>query len=150
ILREAVSRGWRVTWLASGFPGGPTEEQRGGIEIVRRGSWWNFNLVVPSVLRREFSSPPPTLVVEDVNKAPCFAPWWTKAKVAAVVPHLFGATAFQEAPAPVALYVVLLELLIPLAFRRSRFLAISNSTRDDLVHRGIARERIAVVECGLD
>lgn len=150
ILREAVARGWRVTWLASGFPGGPTEERRAGIDIVRRGSWWNFNLVVPGVLRREFSSPPPTLVVEDVNKAPCFAPWWTRAPVAAIVPHLFGATAFQEAPAPVALYVVFLEQLIPLAFRHSRFLAISDSTRDDLVHRGIVRERVAVVECGLD
>ena len=150
ILREAVARGWRVTWLASGFPGGPTEARRGGIEIVRRGSWWNFNLVVPGVLRREFSSPPPALVVEDINKAPCFAPWWTKAPVAAIVPHLFGATAFQEAPAPIALYVVALERLIPLAFRRSRFLVISESTRDDLVHRGIARERIAVVHCGLD
>ena len=117
---------------------------------MRRGSWWNFNLVVPGVLRREFASPAPTLVVEDINKAPCFAPWWTAAPAAAIVPHLFGATAFQEAPAPVALYVVLLEQLIPIAFRGSRFLAISNSTRDDLVQRGVARERIAVVECGLD
>ena len=150
VLREAAARGWQVTWLASGFPGGPTEERRAGIRIVRRGSWWNFNLVVPGVLRREFSSPPPTLVVEDINKAPCFAPWWTKATVAAIVPHLFGATAFQEAPPPIALYVVLLEQLIPLAFRRSRFLAISESTRDDLVHRGIERSRIAVVHCGLD
>jgi glycosyltransferase involved in cell wall biosynthesis len=70
--------------------------------------------------------------------------------VAAIVPHLFGVTAFQEAPAPVALYVVLLEQLIPLAFRHSRFLAISESTRDDLVHRGVPRDRIAVVHCGLD
>jgi glycosyltransferase involved in cell wall biosynthesis len=150
ILREAVARGWRVTWLASGFPGGPTEEWRGGIHIVRRGSWWNFNLVVPGVLRREFSAPPPSFVVEDINKAPCFAPWWTPAPVAAIVPHLFGATAFQEAPPPIALYVLLLEQIIPIAFGHARFLAISESTRDDLVHRGISREKIAVVHCGLD
>jgi glycosyltransferase involved in cell wall biosynthesis len=150
ILREAVRRGWQVTWLACGFPGGPTEERRAGMRVVRRGSWWNFNLIVPGVLQREFSSPAPTLIVEDINKAPCFAPWWTKAPVAAIVPHLFGVTAFQEAPAPVALYVVLLERLIPLAFRHSRFLAISESTRDDLAHRGVPRDRIAVVHCGLD
>jgi len=150
ILREGAARGWRVTWLASGFPGGAGEEEKAGVRIVRRGSWWNFNLIVPGVLRREFSAPPPHLIVEDINKAPCFTPWWTRSPVAAVVPHLFGATAFQEASLPVALYVVVLEALIPSAYRRSRFVVISESTRDDLVRRGIARDRIAVVHCGLD
>jgi glycosyltransferase involved in cell wall biosynthesis len=46
--------------------------------------------------------------------------------------------------------VVLLEWLIPSAYRRARFLAISESTRDDLVRRGIAAERIRVVHCGMD
>ncbi|MBI1798715.1 MAG: glycosyltransferase family 4 protein [Candidatus Eisenbacteria bacterium] len=150
ILLEAVARGLRVTWLASAFPGAAPGIDHRGIRIVRRGAWWNFNLVVPRVLRREFSSPPPDLVIEDINKAPCFTPLATRAKVAVVVPHLFGSTAFREAPAPVAAYVVLLETLIPWIYRRSRFLAISESTRDDLVRRGVARSRVAVVHCGLD
>jgi glycosyltransferase involved in cell wall biosynthesis len=106
--------------------------------------------VVPGVLKREFASPPPDLVVEDINKVPCFTPWWTRSQVAAIVPHLFGHAAFAEAAAPVALYVVALEALIPSAYRRSRFVVISESTRDDLVARGIAADRITVVHCGLD
>ncbi|HKQ57292.1 MAG TPA: glycosyltransferase family 4 protein, partial [Candidatus Eisenbacteria bacterium] len=150
ILLEAVARGWQVTWLASGFPGGAPDAEHRGIRIARRGSWWNFNLVVPGVLRREFSSPAPDLVVEDVNKVPCFAPWWTKAPVAVIVPHLFGSTAFQEASFPVALYVMALEWLIPNAYRHCPFVVISESTRDDLVRRGIPAGRITVVHCGLD
>jgi len=150
ILLEAVRRGWRVTWLASGFPGGAPESQHRGMRVVRRGSWWDFNLVVPGVLRREFSAPAPDLVVEDINKAPCFTPWWTRAPVAAIVPHLFGATAFLEASAPVAAYVVLLEALIPTGYRSAPFLAISESTRDDLVRRGIEAARVSVVHCGMD
>ncbi len=150
ILLEAVRRGHRVTWLASGFPGAAAEAEHSGIRVVRRGAWWNFNLIVPAVLRREFSSPAPDLVIEDINKVPCFTPWWTRARVGAIVPHLFGTTAFREASLPVALYVLLLEALIPWCYRRSRFLVISESTRDDLVARGIARERIDVVHCGLD
>ncbi len=150
ILLEAARRGWRVTWLASAFPGGAREREHRGLHVVRRGGWWNFNWIVPGVLRREFSDPPPDLVVEDINKAPCFAPWWTRAPVAAIVPHLFGATAFLEASPPVAAYVVALERLIPLAYRRAPFLAISESTRDDLVRRGIGAERVSVVHCGLD
>ncbi len=150
ILLEALRRGMRVTWLASGFPGGPPEDAHRGMRIVRRGVWWNFNLLVPRVLAREFSRPAPDLVVEDINKVPCFTPWWTASPVAVIVPHLFGATAFREAPLPVALYVVLLEALIPLAYHRARFLVISESTRDDLRRRGIGAGKISVVHCGLD
>lgn len=150
ILLEAVRRGYRVTWLATGFRGAPSEAAHRGIRVVRRGDWWNFNLILPGVLRREFADPPPDLVVEDINKVPCFLPWWTPAPVAVIVPHLFGTTAFREASAPVALYVLALEALIPRVYRRSRFVVISESTRDDLVGRGIPRERITVVHCGLD
>ena len=150
ILLEAVRRGWKVTWLACGFPGGAPEAEHRGMRVVRRGSWWDFNLVVPGVLRREFADPAPDLVVEDVNKVPCFAPAWTAAPVAAIVPHLFGATAFLEASPPVAAYVVLLEWLIPALYRRAPFVAISESTRDDLVRRGIPAARVTVVHCGMD
>jgi glycosyltransferase involved in cell wall biosynthesis len=150
ILLAAVARGHRVTWLASGFPGGASESEHRGMRIVRRGAWWNFNWVLPGVLRREFANPPPDLVIEDINKVPCFTPAFTRARVSAIVPHLFGTTAFREASIPIGLYVVALEALIPFVYRRSRFLAISESTRDDLRHRGIAGERIGVVHCGLD
>jgi glycosyltransferase involved in cell wall biosynthesis len=150
ILLEAVRRGWQVTWLATGFRGGTTEAEHRGMRIVRRGDWWDFNLIVPGVLRREFSNPAPDLVLEDINKVPCFTPWWTKSPVGAIVPHLFGTTAFREASFPVALYVQLLEALIPKAYARSPFLAISESTRDDLAKRGIPRSQVTVVHCGMD
>ena len=128
ILLEAVRRGWRVIWLASRFPGGKDDDTHRGMTIVRRGQWWNFNLVVPGVLRREFSNPRPDLVVEDINKVPCFTPLWTHAEIAVIVPHLFGATAFQEAAWPIAVYVQLLEWFIPRLYGRCRFVVISEST----------------------
>jgi len=150
ILLEAVRRGWQVTWLATGFRGGTTEAEHRGMRIVRRGDWYDFNLILPGVLRREFSNPPPDLVIEDINKVPCFTPWWTKAPVAAIVPHLFGTTAFREASFPVAAYVQVLEALIPSAYRKAPFVVISESTRDDLAKRGIPPGRVTVVHCGLD
>ena len=150
ILREAVRRGWRVTWLASGFPGAPAESEFESMRVARRGDWWNFNLVVPGVLRKEFTNPTPDLIVEDINKVPCFTPWWTKAPVAVIVPHLFGVTALQEASLPVALYVMATEAMIPSVYRGAPVVAISESTRADLVARGIGRARVSVVHCGLD
>ena len=151
VLLEAVRRGWRVTWLATTFPGGAPESEHKGMRVLRRGNWWNFNFVVPGVLAREFSGAYlPDLVVEDVNKVPCFTPWFTRAPVAVIVPHLFGGTVFREANPIVAAYVLLLESLIPFVYGRCRFLVISESTRDDVVARGVTRERVTVVHCGLD
>jgi glycosyltransferase involved in cell wall biosynthesis len=150
ILKRAVARGFRVTWLASGFAGAAAEAERDGIRIVRRGAWWNFNFVLPSVLRREFREPPPDLLVEDVNKVPSFTPWFTRAPVSVVVPHLFGTTAFHETAWPLAAYVVTLESLVPRVYRRSPFVVISESTRDDLARRGVPRQQVTVVHCGLD
>jgi glycosyltransferase involved in cell wall biosynthesis len=139
-----------VTWLASHFPGAPRDVEHRGMRVARRGSWWNFNLIVPFVLAREFSSPAPDRVVEDINKVPCFTAWWTRARVSVIVPHLFGVTAYQEAPWPVATYVHLLEAAIPWAYRGCPFLVISESTRDDLIARGVDPSRITVVHCGMD
>ncbi len=150
ILRLAVRRGHRVTWLASGFRGGAAETALDGIRILRRGSWWNFNAWVPRALRTEAGEAGLDLVVEDINKVPCFTPLFTSAPVSVVVPHLFGTTAFRETSLPFASYVLALEWWIPSVYRRSPFLVISESTRDDLKRRGVPPERVAVVHCGLD
>jgi len=68
----------------------------------------------------------------------------------AIVPHLFGTTAFAEARAPLAAVVWAAELPIPWAYRRAAFHAISESTRDDLVRRGVPSERIVVIHPGVD
>jgi hypothetical protein len=110
VLLDAVRRGWRVTWLAAGFPGGASEGEHRGMRVVRRGTWWDFNLRVPALLKGEFAGVDrPELVVEDINKVPSFAPWFTDVPVAVIVPHLFGTTVFREANALVASYVVALE-----------------------------------------
>src|SRR6185369_6699166 len=86
ILLEQVRRGGRVTWLASGFPGGAPEAEHRGMRILRRGTWWNFNLVAPGVIRRELSGADgPDLVVEDINKVPCFVTTATRAPVAVII-----------------------------------------------------------------
>jgi len=150
ILRRAVRDGDRAVWLAELYPGAAPEDRIEGIEVHRAGTWYNAHLALGALYRRRFRRERFDLVVEDINKVPFFAPLYATAPVLAVVPHLFGTTAFEEASAPIATLVRAHESLIPIVYRKSRFLAISESTRDDLRHRGIAGERIGVVHCGLD
>jgi len=64
--------------------------------------------------------------------------------------HLFGRTAFQAGPFPVALATVILEQPIPRVYRRTPAIAVSESTREDLVRRGLDAARITVIPNGID
>ncbi len=128
----------------------PAEEERDGIRILRRGAWWNANHTLPAAYRRELSGERFDAVIEDINKLPFFAPRWAKAPVLAVVPHLFGTTVFAETDWAQGAYVLAHEAMIPLVYGRTPFVAISPSTRDDLVARGIPQANVSVVHCGLD
>ncbi len=150
ILRRWARRGAEVTWIASGFPGGPAEEQRDGVRILRRGSWWNANWAAAASVRGELAREAFDLVVEDINKIPYLTPLYVRAPVLAVVPHLFGTTAFAEASWPIAVVVRVHEAFLPWVYRRVPFLAISESTRQDLIERGLSPGRVVVSHCGLD
>ena len=89
------------------------------------------------------------MVVECLNKVPFFSPLYSAAPVLALCHHLFGETAFSQVPWPVAAGVWLAERPLPPVYRRQRFVAISESSRDDLVRRGIPVERIRVSHCGI-
>jgi glycosyltransferase involved in cell wall biosynthesis len=150
IMKGLISRGHSVTLLSSSFPGALPEEEIDGIETIRSGDWWNANFVLPLKYTRSLKDRRFDLIVEDINKLPFFTPLYAKCPVVAVVPHLFGATVFQETSAPLALYVWSYEFFIPYAYRKAPFIAISESTREDLVKRGIPRENVFLVHCGLD
>ncbi len=149
ILRRIVRDGGRATWLAERYAGAPEEDAVDGIRIHRAGSWYNAHLALGALYRGRYRRERFDLVLDDINKVPFFTPLFATAPVLAVVPHLFGTTAFHEAPAPIAGIVWAHESLIPFVYRQTPFLAISESTRSDLSARGIDPGRISVVPCGL-
>jgi glycosyltransferase involved in cell wall biosynthesis len=150
IYRRLVAKGHRVTFLTGAWPGGPDRETIDGMPVIRAGSTYNFNWVVPRMWRR-LRAQGFDVIVEDLNKIPFFMPWIQRdVPVLANVPHLFGTTVFREASLPIGLYVYLHERFIPACYRRSRFQVLSNTTRDDLIGRGISPERIHVIRCGID
>jgi len=142
--------GHDVHLIASGWPGGPATAVVDGIQVTRIGGRHSFALRARGAVRRALRATPFDVVVEDINKVPLFLPTLTDLPFVAIVPHLFGTTAFAEASAPLAAVVWATELPIPWVYKRAAFHAISESTRDDLVHRGVSRERIAVIHPGVD
>ncbi len=150
IFGRLAARGHRVRLVCSGWPGAAPTAMVDGMEVQRHSDRNRFALAGRAAVRAALRAEPPDVLIEDVNKIPLFTASLTRAPVGVIIPHLFGSTVFQEAPWPLAALVWLLERPIPRAYRRASFHAISESTRDDLVGRGVAPERIVVIHPGVD
>lgn len=150
ILRRMVERGHRVTWFSCKFEGADGFDSYDGIDVVRRGTWYNANFVLPRAVKAFLAKEKVDLVLEDINKIPFYLPLYLDVPVMPVIPHLFGKTVFRETNPLFALYVYAWEQFIPRVYKNCNFSVISPSTRDDLVKRGIPSDQIEVVLCGLD
>lgn len=150
LFSRLAQRGHRVRLVCSGFAGGAAEEMVEGIGVHRVGDRHSFALKGRAAIRAALRDQPTDVLVDDINKLPLYTPSLTRLPVYAIIPHLFGTTAFREVSWPMAAAVWLAELAIPGIYAKAWFHAISDSTRDDLVARGIPRERIVVVYPGVD
>jgi glycosyltransferase involved in cell wall biosynthesis len=144
IMSRLVASGYSVTQLASGFPSCAPVEKIDGVEVRRLGSLARYYPAAAALCARETRHARFDVVVECLNKLPFFSPAYSSVPVLVLCHHLFGETAFRQVAWPIAAAVWSAERCLPLAYRRQRFLAISESTRSDLVRRGIDRERIDV------
>jgi glycosyltransferase involved in cell wall biosynthesis len=119
---------------------------------VRRlvGNRFTYYPQMPFALRRELAAEPADVVVDLLNKLPFFSPLVTDTPCCAIAHHLFGRTAFDQVPFPIAVATALAEKLIPVVYRDTPMLAISESTRVDLIARGIPGKNVVVVPPGID
>ncbi|HEU5174835.1 MAG TPA: glycosyltransferase family 4 protein [Gemmatimonadaceae bacterium] len=149
IFGRIAARGHSVTLLCGGWPGCAPRTTLDGIAVHRVGTRHTFPFLARTYHDTHLKGSYDVLV-EDVNKVPLYTPTWGGPCAIALVPHLFGATAFQELAPPLAAAVWLAERPLGFAYRDVPFQAISESTRDDLVDRGIPREHVAVIYPGID
>jgi glycosyltransferase involved in cell wall biosynthesis len=153
IFGRLAAAGHHVTLVTSGWPGASARTALDGMRVRRVGGRWSFALRARGAVRAALRAAPDggyDVLVEDINKFPLFLPRLATVPFCALVPHLFGTTAFAEASWPVAATVWAAERLIPRVYRRAGFMVISDSTRADLVARGIAAEHIEVIYPGID
>ncbi|HTR79220.1 MAG TPA: glycosyltransferase family 4 protein [Gemmatimonadaceae bacterium] len=150
IFGRLVARGHRVTLLCGGWPGATPRVALDGIDVHRVGTRLTFPFHVRRYYDRVLRTERFDVLVEDINKVPLYTPRWVSGPIVALIPHLFGGTAFQELPAPLAAAVWLAERPLGRVYAGVPFEAISESTADDLVQRGLARRAVQVIYPGID
>ena len=150
LFERVVARGHTVTLLCAGHRGAPAQESIGGVDVVRIANQATFNIAAPRAALRLARAQRVDLFVECLCKLPFLMPWLTRIPVLPMVLHLFGHTAFHEKNPLVASYVWLFEKLIPVVYRDTPFVALSDSTAADLRRRGVRTPAMHVVPPGLD
>ncbi|HUF30191.1 MAG TPA: glycosyltransferase family 4 protein [Gemmatimonadaceae bacterium] len=150
IFGRIAAMGHPVSLLCGGWPGAPGHAGLDGISVHRVGTRYTFPFLARRWWRREGQALNAEVLIEDMNKVPLYTPRWGAVRTVALVPHLFGTTVFREAPAPLAGIVWLAERPLRAIYADVPFQAISTSTADDLVARGIPREQITVIYPGID
>jgi len=149
IFGRLAAKGHTVRLLCGGWPSCPPRAQLDGIEVFRVGTRHTFPFLAHRYYRAHLDTWA-DILVEDINKVPLYPPRWRAKKTLALVPHLFGSTAFQELSAPLAAAVWTAERPLGSSYRHIPFEAISESTADDLAGRGIPRASVEVIYPGVD
>jgi glycosyltransferase involved in cell wall biosynthesis len=150
IFGRLAAHGNQITLLCGGWPGCAPRTTLDGMDIVRVGTRYTFPFLARSYFRRTMAGAGFELMLEDINKVPLYTPRWGGPPVVALVPHLFGGTAFHELSAPLASAVWLAERPLGRVYRGIPFQAISASTASDLAERGIPRTAVEVIYPGID
>jgi len=150
IFSRLADRGYEITLAASSFKGCRSVDEIDGMRVWRLGGIPTYYPRVLLTTARETRKNNFDVVVECLNKIPFYATLYSSKPVLAIVHHLFGEVAFQQVPWPVAAAVWTTELLIPSLYTRPPFIAISESSRDDLIHRGVPADRVRVSHCGIE
>jgi len=151
IFGRLARRGHEISLVTSGWSGARPTAELDGLRVRRYGGRYTFALQARSAVRALLAAERFDVVVEDINKLPLYLCRLARPlPFCAIVPHLFGTTAFVEANWLLAAIVWAAERPLPAGYRRAAFHAISDSTRDDLVRRGVAPERVVVIYPGVD
>jgi glycosyltransferase involved in cell wall biosynthesis len=151
VARHFVAAGREVVLHTGRVPGGPTEIDRNGVRVVRRGG--RLGVFATSVLDERLGRlGRADGIVEIFHGVPFFVPWWSRLPQVGVVHHVhLGTWDMLVRPPFHRLGDAIERHLIPIAYRRRTLLTAAPSARDEIVeHYGIDPRQIAIAPHGID
>ncbi|MFL6238773.1 MAG: glycosyltransferase family 4 protein [Actinomycetes bacterium] len=147
VARGLAMSGHEVTLLTAAVPGQPRDEVRDGVRYRRRGGPFGVYLHAAfALLTRRVRA---DVVVDVQNGVPFLSPLVTRCPVVTLVHHVHREqwpVVYGPRLARIGWWVE--SRVAPLIYRRSRYIAVSESTRRELTELGIDATRIDVVHNG--
>lgn len=150
IFKRLATQGHSITLLCCKYPGSSREEEIDGIRVIRKGNRNTFNYRVPIEYTHRLRHEHFDIVIDDINKIPFYTPLFVRKPLLGMVMHLFGTSIFKEASIPAASYVYSTEQLALSVYRNTPLVAISESTKQELLANGFPEKNIFLVPCAVN
>lgn len=148
LAKRWATQGHRVTLFTSSFWGALSKEIVDGVIIIRRGQWWSVHILAffyyVFVLYKKID-----VIVDEVHWFPFFFILYGRKKVVLLVCEVANRLFFYLFPYPFALIGRAVEKFYLFLYRSVPMLAISPSTKHDLIGEGIDEAHITVLPMGL-
>ncbi len=143
LLLGLDARGHDVTLVC----GGPVTQHR--YDVVQAGGEFTQYLAAPAICASRFRRA--DVVIDVENGLPYFSPLWRRKPSLCLVHHVHTDQWGDRFPSAVASACRIVESrVMPAVYRNRTFVAVSNSTADDLCAIGVPRSHIRTIESGVD
>lgn len=151
-ILKRISKRHNVTWLGCSDKSLPSEDFYENIRILRFGKWEFSNYSLPILYFKRIKNKIDfDVVIESYSKVPFLTPLFIKQKkIFMLVHHFFGKTIYYETNPLIATYVYLFEKPVSLFYKNVKFISVSESTKEELVRKGIPAQNIRVIFPGVD
>lgn len=150
LARRWVQEGHRVTLFCGNDGMNPRYEMVDGVEVYRRGGFyfvylWAF-LYYFTQFRGRYD-----VVIDSQNGIPFFTPLFVKEKVFCLMHHVHQEVFRKSLSFPLREIATTLEnSVMPWAYRNTRFITVSQSTKNDMVVMGLVGSGIDILPPGVD
>ncbi|MGQ9820045.1 MAG: glycosyltransferase family 4 protein [Candidatus Kapaibacteriales bacterium] len=145
IFGRIAKKGHKVTLVCCRLRDLPKVEIINDIEVIRIGNRQLFNLFFIRYYLSKLKNLDFDIVIDDINKIPFFTPFYVRKPILGILHHFFGKTIFREVNPLVGLYVVISEKLMDFIYKKTPFVVVSDSTKEELIKRKYNPSLINVV-----
>src|SRR3990167_1487366 len=148
MAKQWVRRGHSVTQISAKFNGAKDEEIIDGIRVIRIGTWWSVHLLAFVYYLKNLRNKT-DIIIDEVHGLPFFAALYEPRKTVLFACEVAEKIFFHVFPYQVAIIAIILEKIYFKIYKNIPALAISPSTKGDLISRGFNKKDITVLPMGL-
>lgn len=150
IGKRLVNMGHDVTLFCGEYLGCEKESIIDGIKIIRKGGQYSIYLYAPIMyllkLRNKYD-----IIIDCENGIPFFTPIFTRKSKICVMHHIHKDIFSIERPFYIAWLGKFLEgYLMPMVYRGTEFIAVSPSTKKEIIELGINKDKIKLIFNGMN
>lgn len=148
MAKQWVLRGHTVTQISAGFKSSKRKETIDGVIIIRLGNWWGVHILAFFYYLKNLRESV-DVIIDEVHWFPFFSVLYARQKTVLFACEVAQKLFYKVFPYPIAFIGTQLEKIYFQVYRNTPTLAISPSTKDDLIKQGFKKNNITVLPMGL-